>query len=105
MRKTLILAILTIILWIWFLFIDKKNNSDIIIKEKPSEIIITRIVDNNNKYKTNELNIKTLTNENDNIQLSTACLKSQLDRLVNWLEYSIEYCDNKDNLIKFGGLE
>jgi hypothetical protein len=28
-------------------------------------------------------------------------LKQQLDRLVEWLEYNLTYCENTDNLSKF----
>lgn len=32
------------------------------------------------------------------------CYKQQLSRLVDWLEYSLDYCKNNDNLDKFQGL-
>lgn len=40
-------------------------------------------------------------NEYVTSQLKIQCLKSQLNRLLDWLEYSIEYCDNSENLKRF----
>ena len=69
------------------------------------EKIINNIKENKIKIEENKEIINTKEKENDYRHKVLLCLKSQLDRLINWLEYRIDYCDNEANLSNFAGLE
>ena len=90
-QKTVILIPIFII---WFLILQNWDEKTLI-----SEIKNTK---NNNINIENNINI--LNNELNIWKLSEVCLKSQLDRLINWLEYNINYCQ-WENLNKFEGLK
>ena len=68
------------------------------------KIIIDLIKLSNSEVKRLDALISQTEEEKKMKGFAAECYKAQLNRLVEWVEYSIEYCDNKDNLIKFSGL-
>lgn len=89
-----ILILITIsILLIWMLVnIDRTTNETKIINSIQS---IQSIVETNNQT------IKSIEESNSRFIRQSNCLKQQLNRLIEWLEYSIEYCNDEANLLKF----
>ena len=93
--------IITLILLLVISFIGTKEIKQEVLKQSPEEILVNNI----KTYK--ETILKTETDINQaNLNLKTyklkqACYKAQLDRLVNGLEYSIDYCLTDENLQKF----
>lgn len=78
---------------IWMLIsIDRTTNETKIISSIQS---IQWIV------KTNNQTIKSIEESNSRFIRQSNCLKQQLNRLIEWLEYSIDYCNNETNLLKF----
>lgn len=73
----------------------QKSDEEILIEKIKLEK--NKIIEFNNKIKILELNLQ----ESNKIN---TCLKTQLDRLVEWLEYWLDYC-KWENLNKFEGLE
>jgi hypothetical protein len=70
---------------------------------KSDEVILVEEI-KNSKQRISELeNLLKVTEENKRKESrKESCLKQQLDRLVEGLEYRLDYC--KDNLDKFQGL-
>ena len=85
--------VIMLILTLWFMF----NKSD-------ETIIINSIQELNNSIKEDDNLINEL-EESKKIKWNKVnCLTQQLNRRIEWLEYSIEYCSNEENLNKFSGL-
>lgn len=108
--RIIIISLFFFIIWFFMINNQIKNNEIKEIKNKmlevsDEELIIKLIKNNNNILIDNENKIKTINNDINIRQKKALCLKSQLDRLINWLEYNIKYCDNKANLDKFTGLK
>jgi len=76
--------------------LSKKSNEEILIQNiKTKKEFIIDI--------TNEIKVKELLLELNKKQ--EVCFKQQLNRLIEWLEYQINYCDDINNLNKFQGLD
>ena len=70
-------------------------------KQSDEEVLITNI--KLSKQTIQELE-KLLESTDENIRSEnkkSTCLKEQLNRLVEWLSYNLEYCNNNENLSKF----
>lgn len=76
---------------------SKQSNADIITKA-----IIDRWVDITLTAK----QITELESVRSKLELEVSCWKNQMNRLVDWLEYNLQYCKDENNLKKFKeGLE
>lgn len=85
--------------------IEQRKQIEILSKKSNEEIIIWNIKTKKEYISKIENEIKeknTLLELNKKQEL---CLKQQLNRLVEWLEFQIDYCDNKMNLEKIMGLD
>ena len=85
---------------IWNYF-EKQELKAQMLEKSDEEVLITNI--KLSKQTIQELE-KLLKSTDENIKSEnkkSTCLKQQLDRLVEWLEYNLTYCENKDNLSKF----
>lgn len=89
----LLAIVVSIVILVWVLF----NKSD-------ETIIINGIqsITNENKTLQEEINIQESTIKINELRIN--CLTQQLNRRIEWLEYSIEYCSKEENLNKFTGL-
>lgn len=93
-----IVVLSNVAIWNYF---EKEKLKAKVLEKSDEEVLITEIKVSKESIKeleillkNTELNIKTETNKQ-------SCLKEQLNRLVEWLSYNLNYCDNKDNLSKF----
>lgn len=92
----IIVLMLFILIWV-YLWNKQKNNA--------SETIIIENIQTNNSdielLKKAKIEIEVRI---DKKEKETKCYKQQLERKINKLEYSIEYCYNETNLEKFSDL-
>lgn len=100
-----IIIVIAVILFFRSSNIEQQKQIEILSKKSNEEIIIQSI-----KTKkefiiniTNEIKAKELLLELNKKQ--ELCFKQQLNRLIEWLEYQIDYCNDKNNLDKFQGLD
>jgi len=100
-----IIIILIIILFFGNSNIEQQKQIEILNKKSNEEIIIQNIKEKKKSIVNieNEIKEKELLLELNKKQ--DLCLKQQLNRLIEWLEYQMDYCDNKDNLENFQGLK
>lgn len=105
-NKIIILVIWTI-LFIYLISLIYSNivlNSKIKVlenKKSNTDIISSTILDKKNKIVVTEKEIKELEWRKLQLELEVNCWKNQLDRLVDWLEYNLDYCNDSNNLSKF----
>lgn len=82
-------------------YFEKQELKAQMLEKSDEEVLITNI--KLSKQTIQELE-KLLKSTDENIKSEnkkSTCLKQQLDRLVEWLEYNLTYCENTDNLSKF----
>lgn len=85
---------------IWNYF-EKQELKAKMLEKSDEEVLITNIKLSKETIKDLESLLK---NTENNIKTETkkqSCLKEQLNRLVEWLSYNLEYCNNNENLSKF----
>lgn len=70
-------------------------------KQSSADIISTTILDKKNTIVVTEANIQELESKKRKLELEVTCWKNQMNRLVDWLEYNLEYCNDENNLTKF----
>ena len=70
-------------------------------KKSNTDIISSTILDKKNKIVLTEKEIKELEWRKLQLELEVNCWKNQLDRLIDWLEYNLDYCKDTNNLSKF----
>jgi hypothetical protein len=104
--KLISVAIIVIILVPILMILWKQMNTISNLKQEVTKVsveekIIKLIKDWNEQVKQIETSIKELESKKETNTLKVICLKAQLNRLVEGLEYSLEYCDSQDNLKKF----
>ncbi len=71
------------------------------LEKSDEEVLITNIKLSKETIKDLELLLKSTENNIKTETKKQSCLKEQLNRLVEWLSYNLEYCNNKENLSKF----
>ena len=59
------------------------------------------ILDKNNSIIVTETNIQELESKKRKLELEVTCWKNQMNRLVDGLEYNLDYCKDENNLTKF----
>ena len=105
-NKIIILVIWTI-LFIYLISLIYSNivlNSKIKVlenKKSNTDIISSTILDKKNNILSTDKEIKELESKKQKLELEVNCWKNQLDRLVDWLEYNLDYCNDSNNLSKF----
>jgi predicted PurR-regulated permease PerM len=104
--KLISVAIIVIILVPILMILWKQMNTISNLKQEVNKVsveetIIKLIKDWNEEAKQIDTSIKELESKKETNTLKVICLKAQLNRLVEGLEYSLEYCDSQDNLKKF----
>lgn len=98
------IIIIAIILTIWFFInsnIEKEKTIEILSQKSNEEILIDKIKTANTIVNNLKIVIEEEERQKDMTEKEVLCLKQQLDRLVEWLEYSLDYCNSSDNLNKF----
>lgn len=105
-NKIIILIIWTIlsIYLVSLLYSNIKLNNKIKVlenKKSNTEIISTTIINKKNSILSTDKEIKELESKKQKLELEVTCWKNQLDRLVDWLEYNLQYCADENNLSKF----
>lgn len=71
------------------------------LEKSDEEVLITNIKLSKETIKNLESLLKTTENQVKTETKKESCLKEQLNRLVEWLSYNLEYCNNNENLSKF----
>jgi len=113
-NKISILIPLLFIIIIWlairntYLYITIKEKEVIINNKSEIEVLEAKAIDANNKSNNHLMIIKKLRKEISNNEkayelelLRERCIKSQIERKIDWLEYQLNYCDNNNNLDYF----
>lgn len=113
-NKISILISLLFIIIIWlairntYLYITIKEKEVIINNKSEIEVLEAKAIDANNKSNNHLMIIKKLRKEISNNEkayelelLRERCIKSQIERKIDWLEYQLNYCDNNKNLDYF----
>lgn len=104
-KLTIQLVIVTLVV-AYFVYsnIQKQKQIDSLSKET-NEQTLTRLIKEETKgLKDKQELITKLQKEVSDWTWKNNCLKTQLNRMFEGMEYSIEYCNNKDNILKFVGL-
>lgn len=70
-------------------------------KQSNADVISTTILDKKNIIVATEATIVELENKKKLLELEVTCWKNQMNRLVDGLEYNLQYCIDKNNLTKF----
>lgn len=70
-------------------------------KQSNADIISETILDKKNTILVTETNIKILEEKKQKLELEVTCWKNQMNRLVDGLEYNLDYCKDENNLSKF----
>ena len=70
-------------------------------KQSIADVISTTILDKKNTIVVTETNIQELESKKRKLELEVSCWKNQMNRLVDWLEYNLDYCKDENNLKKF----
>lgn len=83
------------------LTIKVNTKSDIEILESKARLNNNSAKDKIEEIKQLENRIKKLRTEYELSVLTERCVKSQITRKIDWLEYNLNYCDNKDNLKQY----
>lgn len=111
-NKAMIIAWLVLtLLFVSFGYITIEQNKAIklakqeLIKEQSkqsiADVISTTILDKKNTIVVTETNIQELESKKKKLELEVSCWKNQMNRLVDWLEYNLDYCKDENNLKKF----
>jgi len=113
-NKISILISLLFIIIIWlairntYLYITIKEKEVIINNKSEIEVLEAKAIEANNKSNNHLMIIKKLRKEISNNEkayelelLRERCIKSQIERKIDWLEYQLNYCDNNKNLEYF----
>ena len=111
-NKAMVIAWLVLtLLFVSFGYITIEQNKAIDLAKKElfmvkntkhsSEIISETILDKKNNIKVTETNIKILEEKKNKLELEVTCWKNQMNRLVDGLEYNLDYCKDETNLSKF----
>lgn len=75
-------------------------------KQSSADVITNTILDKKNTIVVTEATIVELESKKQKLELEVVCWKNQMNRLVDWLEYNLGYCQDENNLNKFKeGLE
>lgn len=82
-------------------YFETKELKAKMLEKSDEEVLITNIKLSKETIKDLESLLKNTENKIKTETKKETCLKQQLDRLVEWLEYNLTYCENKDNLSKF----
>lgn len=107
-------VILFIVLILLYVILDQNKSIELakqeLLKEQSkqssADIISETILDKKNTIVVTETNIQVLETKKRKLELEVTCWKNQMNRLVDWLEYNLEYCKDENNLKKFKeGLE
>lgn len=87
-----------IVVWNHF---EKQELKKELLKQSDEEVLITNIKTSKQTILDLENLLKT-TEQNKNQEVKrNSCLKQQLDRLVEWLVYNLDYCNSQENIEKF----
>ena len=108
----LIPLLFIIIIWLairnTYLYITIKEKEVIINNKSEIEVLEAKAIEANNKSNNHLMIIKKLRKEISNNEkayelelLRERCIKSQIERKIDWLEYQLNYCDNNKNLEYF----
>lgn len=111
-NKSMVIAWLVLtLLFVSFGYITIEQNKAIelakqeLIKEQSkqsiADVISTTILDKKNTIVVTETNIQELESKKRKLELEVSCWKNQMNRLVDWLEYNLDYCKDENNLKKF----
>lgn len=111
-NKTTIISIVVCLLLfvsVWYKVLEQNNAIKLakqeLLKEqsKPSaaDIITNTILYKKNTIVVTEVSIQELESKKRKLELEVTCWKNQMNRLVDWLEYNLEYCKDENNLNKF----
>jgi len=104
-RLIWITTVVVILILIYFVYSNIQKQKQIELLKNSDEQVLTEMIKTWTKnLKDKELLVVKLTKEVSDETLKNNCLKTQLNRLFEWMEYNINYCNNKQNLIKFVGL-
>lgn len=69
--------------------------------QSSADIISTTILNKKSNIVVTDKEIKELEVKKQKLELEVNCWKNQMNRLVDWLEYNLEYCTDENNLNKF----
>ena len=110
-KTTIIFIVVWVLLFVSAGYIVIKQNRDIELakqellneknKQSSADVISTTILDKKNTIVVTETNIQVLESKKRKLELEVSCWKNQMNRLVDWLEYNLEYCKYENNLTKF----
>ncbi len=70
-------------------------------KQSSADVITNTILDKKNTIVVTEATIVELESKKQKLELEVSCWKNQMNRLVDGLEYNLEYCTDENNLTKF----
>ena len=114
-KTTIISVVVWVLLFIsaWYILIEQNKAINIakqeLLNEKSkqsnADIISTTILDKKNTIVVTEATIEELESKKKKLELEITCWKNQMNRLVDWLEYNLDYCQDENNLKNFQGLE
>ena len=100
----IIISVLILISYFVYSDIQKQKQIDSLSKETNEQTLTRLIKEETKELKDKQELITKLQKEVSDWTWKNNCLKTQLNRMFEGMEYSIEYCSNKDNILKFVGL-